>query len=122
MTTTQEDTMGQAAPDLATGVNAVTIIRCDPDRAAELEAVMAEDYAYLAANHPAFLQGRVVASDAQPGTYFHITHWASQEAFAAAGQDPEIKRILGGLPLSQPLEGHPGRAVVWAADGAVHRA
>jgi heme-degrading monooxygenase HmoA len=109
-------------PDLGTGVNAVTIIRCEPGDAAALEAIMIEDYEYLVAHHPGFLEGRVVASSVAPGTYFHITHWASAEQFAAAGQDPEVQRIFGSLPLSAPAEGHRGGAVVWAAGGVVHRA
>jgi quinol monooxygenase YgiN len=108
------------ADDLATGVHAVTIIRCDPADAAKLEEVMVEDYEYLAKN-PAFLHGRLIASENNAGTYFHVTHWASREEFAAAGQDPEIKRILSGLPLAAPLDGNRGDVVVWAGDGAVSR-
>jgi quinol monooxygenase YgiN len=107
------------ADDLNAGIHAVTVIRCAPADAAELEAVMVADYEYLAQN-PAFLSARLVACRVEPGTYFHITHWASEGDLAAAGQDPEIKRILSGLPLAAPLEPHRGDAVVWAAGGTVH--
>jgi hypothetical protein len=80
---------------------------------------MREDYEYLAQN-PAFVSGRVLASRADPGTYFHITHWTSLEALQQAIQDPEVQRIFGQLNLSGPLESHLSDAVVFAADGQVY--
>ncbi|MEA2330431.1 MAG: hypothetical protein QOH58_569 [Thermoleophilaceae bacterium] len=102
------------------GVHAVTKLRCDPADAERLEALMVEDYEHLATNS-AFIEGRLIASVGEPGTYFHVTHWSSAEALAEAAQDPVVKRIFGGLPLAAQPEGHRGSVVVSVAGGTVTR-
>jgi hypothetical protein len=113
------ETTQTTSDDLTVGINAVTILRCDENHQRLLETVMREDYEYLVKN-PAFLEGRVVSARGAPGTYFHITHWASLEKIQEAGQDPEIKRIFGQLQLSEPLESHLCDAVVFARGGRVY--
>jgi quinol monooxygenase YgiN len=80
--------------------------------------VLREDYEYLAKN-PDFLEAHVVESTTEPGLFFHLSKWRSEEAFSAAREDPEVHRILGGLPDGAFAEAHPSVAWIVARDGSV---
>lgn len=105
--------------DELVGIQAVTILVAEQGAERQLEDVMEQDYQVLSRN-PAFLEGRLVRC-AEPGTYLHITHWASADALTEAGQDPEVKRILAQLPLAGPREAHRGDIVMRAQGARVVR-
>jgi quinol monooxygenase YgiN len=94
----------------------VLSVRC-ADRARVL-AVFEEDYRHLVKD-PDFLGARLVVSGSDPDLYFHLTDWASQEAFAAAVKDPVVLRILGELPADAELSPAACTPLLRAADGTV---
>lgn len=84
-----------AEPALSGIVYGVTEVHCS-DRARLIE-VMEDDYDYLLGKG-GFLAGRLVESKQDADRYFHLTEWASEEAFARARSDPRVLEILAGLP------------------------
>jgi quinol monooxygenase YgiN len=91
-------------------------VRC-ADRA-EVLAVFEEDYRHLLKD-PDFLGARLVVSTSDPDLYFHLTDWASEEAFAAALKDPDVLRILGRLPPDAEMTPAACKPLLRAADGTV---
>jgi heme-degrading monooxygenase HmoA len=93
----------------------VSILRGD---GAAIVEVLRTDYEYLVRD-PGFIDGHLLESTAEPGLFFHVTRWKSQQAFAAARDDAEIARILGALPEGALVSSHPSIARVVARDGLV---
>jgi heme-degrading monooxygenase HmoA len=91
----------------------VTLLRGDRTT---ILPILREDYEHLVRN-PDFIEGQLVESTREPGLYFHVTRWRSEDAFAAARDDPEVHRILGALPDGTLAGSHPSVALLFARAG-----
>jgi hypothetical protein len=100
------DTAGNRLSDSVFGV---TILK--GGSAEEISAVMRADYAYLRATYTEFLGGYTVQSMKDPCTFFHLTEWQDREGLERAQSDPQISKILAGLPEGVTLAPHVCQAV-----------